>query len=290
MKPEVVVDEVCELGEGPLWNPVERRLYWVDYMRGRIYCFDPATGTHEKLYDGDRVASFTFQSDGTLLLFMDGPSVVLWRDGELRHVIEGIQGEEDNHFNDTISDYTGRVFCGTVPNDLDRATEGLGSLYRLDIDGSITRILDGIQCSNGLGFSPDHKQMYYTDSTARKIYVFDYDEQFGEISNQQVFVDTAEEEGLPDGMTVDSEGCLWSARWDASAVVRYNPEGVEILRYRFSAMKVSSVTFGGDDYRDIYLTSAGGNDRSVEGDDAGALFRLRTEVKGVPEYYSHIGL
>ena len=290
MEPEVVVDEACELGEGPLWHPLEKRLYWVDYTRGRIYRFDPATGAHEKLYDGDRVASLTFQPDGTLLLFMEGPSAALWREGELSYVVEGIPGEEENHFNDTIADPAGRVFCGTVPNDLGRAAEGLGSLYRLDADGSTTRLLDGVQCSNGLGFTHDRKQMYYTDSVARKVYLFDYDERSGGISNQRVFVDTGEEEGVPDGMTVDSEGYVWSARWDASAVVRYTPQGVEDRRYRFPAMKVSSVTFGGDDYGDIYLTSAGGDNRSTEGAGAGALFRLRAGVKGAPEHYSRIGL
>ena len=290
MEPEIVADEACELGEGPLWHPTEKKLYWAGYVAGRIYRFDPATGEHETFFEGQQIAGFTFQADGALLLFMGGPSAAILRESRLSYVLEGISEGEDNHFNDVIADPAGRVFCGTVPDDEDRAAEGVGRLYRLDTDGSITPLLEGIGISNGMGFTPDRTQMYYTDTIARKIYLFDYDAGTGAISSQRVFVDTGAEEGVPDGMTVDSEGHVWSARWDGSSVVRYTPQGVEERRYRFPALKVSSVMFGGHDYGDLYLTSAGGNNRAEEGRGAGALFRLRPGVKGVPESFSRVGL
>ena len=142
-----------------------------------------------------------------------------------------------------------------------------------------------------MGFTPDGRGMYYTDSLARNIYLFDYDVESGELSNQRVFVETPEGEGFgPDGMTVDAEGCVWSAIWDASSLVRYTPDGVEERRFRFPAKKVSSVTFGGGDYTDLYVTSAGGDDRAAEGDGAGALFRLSPGVQGVPEFRSRVGI
>jgi D-xylonolactonase len=257
-------------------------------LRGRIYRYDPATGRYEKFYEGDRLAGFTFQQDGGMLLFMSGPSVAVLRDGQVSYVIEGIAGKSETRFNDVIADPAGRVFCGTVSNDETKGDQGLGSLYRLNVDGSITRMLDGIGISNGLAFTPDRKGMYYTDTTAGEIYLFDYDSETGDLSNQRVFVDTAGEEGMPDGMTVDTEGYVWSAMWDGSSVIRYAPDGVEERRYRFPALKVSSVAFGGDDYADLYLTSAGGDNREQEGRGAGALFRLRTGARGRPEFFSRV--
>ena len=290
MEPEVVADRSCPLGEGPLWHPIERRVYWLDYVRGELYKYDPATRSHEKLYEGRRVGGFTFQADGGLLLLMDGPSVATWRDGVLEYVFEGLPGERDAHFNDGIADPAGRVFSGTVPNDQSRAAERLGRLYRLDAGATTTLLLDGIGISNGLGFAPDGKQMYYTDSYARQIYVFDYDVDTGNISNKRVFVETPPTDGVPDGMTVDAEGYVWSARWDGWALHRYAPDGTEDRRIRFPAKKVSSLTFGSDDLTDIYVTTAGGDDKEHEGEGAGALFRVEAGIRGRPEFYSRIGL
>jgi len=103
-------------------------------------------------------------------------------------------------------------------------------------------------------------------------------------------VQTAENEGVPDGMTVDAEGYVWSARWDGGCLVRYAPDGTEERRIHFPAKKVSSVIFGGEDYTDMYVTTAGGNNKAEEGEGAGALFRINLGIKGVPEFASRIGL
>ncbi len=170
MEPELIADYECECGEGPLWHPLEKRLYWVDIPKGRIFRFDPATGKHEICYEDEPVGGFTIQEDGALLLFRTKGEVVIWRDGEIRHVIKEIPEERETHFNDVIADPAGRVFCGTI------AEKGEpGRLYRLDTDGSITKVLDNIGCSNGMGFTLDRKQMYYTDTRALTIYLFDYD-------------------------------------------------------------------------------------------------------------------
>jgi D-xylonolactonase len=168
--------------------------------------------------------------------------------------------------------------------------ERLGRLYRLDRDGTFTVVLEGIGVSNGMGFTPDRKRMYYTDSRKREIYLFDYDRKTGAITNQRVFVRTPEGEGIPDGMTVDAEGYIWSARWDGGCLVRYAPDGTEEQRIAFPARKVSCPTFGGPDYADIYVTTAGGQNKAEEGQGAGALFRLNLGIRGVPEFRSRIAL
>ena len=290
MEPEVVADYRCHVGEGPLWHPLENRLYWTDILTGRMFRFDPVTGEHEQCYEGGMVGGFTIQEDGALLLFMEKGAVAVWREGKLTTIIDEIPEERENRFNDVIADPAGRVFCGTMPLDNDRINEGLGRLYRLDADGSITPLLEGIGISNGMGFTLDCKQMYYTDSVPQKIYIFDYDREGGAISNQRVFIETPVDEGVPDGLTVDREGYVWSARCGGSALYRYTPEGVEERAIRFPAKLVSSVTFGGADLTDIYITTIGGNNRAEEGPGAGALFRLQLGIPGVPEFLSRIGL
>ncbi|MBT4502872.1 MAG: CHAD domain-containing protein [Gemmatimonadetes bacterium] len=285
MEPELIADYNCMTGEGPLWNPQEKRLYWVDIPNGRLFRYDPAVGQHEQVYEGEEIGGFTIQEDGQLLLFMARGAVALWRNGIQKQVIEEIEAERDSRFNDVMADPEGRVFCGTMP-----VGERLGRLYRLDADGTLTQILDGIGCSNGMGFTPDRTQMYYTDSGAKKIYLFDYDREGGGITNQRVFVDSGDLEGVPDGMTVDAEGYVWSARWDGGCLIRYTPEGQEERRVAFPARKVSCVTFGGDDYTDMYVTTAGGGNKEEEGTGAGGLFRINLGIKGVPEFFSRVGI
>lgn len=283
MQPELIADYECVTGEGPLWHPNEYLVYWADIPAGRLFRYNPATGRHEKFYEGDVVGGFTIQENDGLLLFMARGAIKQWRHGRLSTLLEEIPDEAETRFNDVFADVQGRVFCGTMPT-----KERKGRLYRLDIDGSLHKLLEGIGVSNGMGLTPDRKGLYYTDSAARQIYLFDYDAATGAITNQRVFKDLTGEEGVPDGMTVDAEGCVWSARWDGWCLVRYAPDGAELQRIKFPAKKVSSVIFGGPDYTDMYVTTAGGNNKAENGPGAGALFRLRLGIQGVPEYVSRV--
>lgn len=285
MEKELIADYQCVCGEGPLWHPDEQRVYWLDITKGRMFRYDPASGHHEQVYEGTPIGGFTIQPDGALLLFMQKGAIKLWREGELTTVIEEIPEERESQFNDVIADPKGRVYCGTLPT-----KDRLGRLYRLDTDGTLTMLVEGIDCSNGMGFTPDLKRMYYTDSTKYEIYLFDYDQDTGNLSDQRIFVQGPEEDGLPDGMTVDAEGYIWSAHWDGSCVIRYAPDGHEERRIHFPAKQVSSVTFGGPDYTDLYVTTAGGDNKEENGPGAGALYRVRPGVVGVPEFRSRIGL
>jgi sugar lactone lactonase YvrE len=299
MEPELIVDERCVTGEGPLWQPDAGRLYWTDIPTGRIFRYDPATGRHEQAYQGDVVGGFTLQADGALLLFMARGAVKLWRDRAFQTIVEEIAAERHTRFNDVIADPAGRVFCGTLaprhdygrPDAAGQPAWG-ARLYRLDPDGALTTLLEGIGVSNGLGFTPDRRHLYYTDSPRREIYRFDYDVATGAIANRRVWIRTpdGDGQGAPDGLTVDAEGYVWSARWDGGCLVRYAPDGTEEHRIAFPAKKVSSATFGGPDYTDLYVTTAGGDDREANGPGAGALFRLRPGVRGLPEFRSRIGL
>ena len=284
MEPELLADYQCQTGEGPLWHPDERKVYWVDIPLGRLFRYDPDTGRHEQVYQSaEAIGGFTIQQDGALLIFGARGAIGILRDGAIVPVIREIPGEADGRFNDVMAAPHGRVYCGTMPTDAHD-----GRLYRLDPDGTLTILLEGVTVSNGLGFTPDRTGLYHTDSLKKTITLFDYDDATGDITNGRTFLDFSLEAGVPDGMTVDADGYIWSARWDGGALIRYAPDGTEVLRIPFPALQVSSAVFGGDDYRDLYVTTAGGHDKATNGPGAGALFRLRPGVQGVPEFRSAI--
>lgn len=280
-QPECLADYACECGEGPLWHPDEQRLYWTDIPTGRMFWYEPATGHHEQCYEGEVVGGFTLQQDGSLLLFMAGGAVRVWRQGFVRTVLEEIPHERDSRFNDVLADRRGRVFCGTMGG-----PEKRGRLYRLDPGGALEVMLEGLGCPNGMGFSPDGQGFYFTESVERVIYRFDYDEASGALSNQQVFARVCEADGMPDGMTVDAAGHVWSARWDGHCLVEYDDRGRVRQRLVLPARKISSVIFGGTGYNDAYLTTAGGREKAQEGASAGCLLRLRSVAAGVPDFRS----
>ena len=292
MEPRIVADYRNDTGEGPLWHAVEGRLYWVDIPNGKIFWYDPATGAHDLFFEGPVLGGFTIQADGGLLLFLERGGIALLRDGNLDYLVEELPGEEENRFNDVFTDSGGRVFCGTMPLDSSLpAQQGkrLGSLYRLDTDGSTTKIPNDVGISNGMGLTPNRDGLYYTDSIDHAITIFDYEHNTGDVANRRTFVEITGE-GLPDGMTVDAEGCVWSARAGGWALHRYTPNGEEERVVRFPARLVSSVIFGGPDLTDIFVTTIGGNNRDDDGPGAGALFRLNMGIKGVPEFHSRISI
>lgn len=285
--PEPVVDEPSGTGEGPLWNDDAKVLHWVDIPTGRLFAFDPATSENTLVHQHDgMIGGYTLQEDGSLLLFGDRGRIVHLKDGKTEVVIDEIPAEVEGRFNDVIADPEGRVFCGTMPSG-----NGLARLYRLDPDGSLTLVFEDIGLSNGMGFSPDRSVLYHTDTRNRRIYRMDYDVDTGEVRNREVLLETPAGSGAPDGMTVDRDGTIWSARWDGHALYRYSADGQLLGKVPFPVRKVSSIAFGGEDFRAAYVTTAGGQNRGeVEGEAAGSLFRADLGVSGRPPFRSRIGL
>lgn len=297
MKPEIIADYECWTGEGPLWHPEEEVVYWLDIPNGRLYQYDPTTTAHDLCYEYDgEIGGFTIQENGDLLLFKDYGRIRPWNkdEGVKQPVTERLPGEGDSRFNDVIADPRGRVFCGSMP--FDDPGDGGGSLYRIETDGSVHRLEDDLALPNGMGFTPDRQHLYFTETGVDKIYRFRYNQATGELTDREVFIDISEEKGFPDGMTVDRQGYVWSARWNGGCLVRYTPSGEEDQRVQFPAKKISSMTFGGTSYEDAYVTSALGpgegepGTKETEGEGAGALFRFQPSVGGIPEFRSRIGL
>jgi D-xylonolactonase len=283
---EIVALTHCRLGEGPLWHPIEQRLYWVDITRGRLYSFDPASGNCGLIIEERPITGMTLQADGGLLLFRDQGRIDVLRDGQIvGTILDEIPDERETRFNDVIADPEGRVFCGTM------STEARpGRLYRINLDGSYDLIYERIGCANGMGFTRDLKHMYFTDSTDHVIWICGYDRADGSLGARREFART-EPPVMPDGLTVDAEGNVWSAQWNGARVVCYSPDGRRRHEIELPTSRITSVAFGGPGLEELYVTSASEDDNAVAHNAAaGSLFRIKGCGKGCPEFVSRIGL
>jgi D-xylonolactonase len=283
------------LGEGPVWDVARGRLVWSDVKSATIYEYVPANNRREVLAKGVMAFSLVLNKDGALLI--TGPTGLhhFRPGGEPSSLLADHQGES-LFFNDAIADHRGRVYAGTVywgPSGLVK----MGKLYLIDGAGSASVVDEGIKMANGLGFSPDDRTLYFTDSLARAIFAYDVHPETGELSRKRVFVQIPSDEGMPDGMTVDADGHVWSAQWYGGQVVRYDPDGKVERRIEMPVRQVASVMFGGDDLGDLYITTASDpfvSDFSPPGYDYGAenhggpLYRVRPGVTGRAEHLADL--
>ena len=279
---EHVLSAQAALGEGPVWHPDEQVLYFLDITQGRLHRFDPASLQHQVTELGLMVGAMGVRAQGGWVMATK-QGFAFWDSQSARMTFLGdpdADEQDEVRFNDGKTDPQGRFWAGKM------SSTPTNSLYRLDTDCSIHRVELGIGVSNGLGWSPDHRTFYYTDSPAFTIYAYDYDASTGAIANRRVFAKVPPGEGSPDGLAVDSEGCIWGARWRGWKIVRYRPDGAIDREIRLPVSLVTSCAFGGPDLTDLYITSAYVDVPSADRPAqplAGDLFRIRTDVKGLPE-------
>jgi sugar lactone lactonase YvrE len=274
-----------ELGEGPLWVAQESALYWLDINKQRVYRFFPSTGNYETFEASSAITSLGARASGGFVV-ATANGFAFWHppSQELDFIAKPEAGRPSIRFNDGAVDHHGRFWAGTVNVANPRAPDG--SLYRLDPDKSIHKMGTGFTCSNGIGWSPDDRIMYFTDTYRRVIWAYDYDPVTGSISHQRPFVEVPEGEGVPDGLAIDSEGCIWSAHWDGWKITRYDPAGRVEREVRLPVQRVTSCAFGGDNLDELYITTAWehlGKDERKRQPLAGDLFRMKLEVQGIAE-------
>ena len=272
-----------ELGEGPLWVPTEQALYWVDILNHLIFRYEPATGARHVFDPGvavtvlaRRVAGGFVAGTARGFAFWDG------RTEKLEFIANPEAARPHIRFNDGATDARGRFWAGTM-NGQDGSLPD-GSLYRLDPDRSVRRMATGFTVYNGTAFSPDYRTMYFTDTFRRVIMAYDFDLEAGAIGNPRPFVHVPEEEGYPDGHTVDSEGFLWSTHWAGWRVTRYDPSGKKERDIRLPVPNVTCCAFGGPAMDELYLTTARttlDEARRKQHPQAGDLFRVKVGVKGM---------
>lgn len=247
---------ICNLGEGPVWNVQQHKLYWTDIFNRRIWRFDPKTGNSSIFWEGDlQVGGFAFTRSGEVVLCSDkGVYLIPGSPSACTKPFRlfDIPLSDNEMFNDITVDPKGRLFAGT----LTRPDFSGGRLYRLEKGKEPAVVLKDLYCSNGMSFSLDERTFFHTDSIFRRITKYDYDRETGEISNPKVYFQGTPEMGSPDGLTMDREGFIWAAFWGGFCVRRLDPEGKVAAEIRLPAKQISSVMFGGAKLNELYVTSA----------------------------------
>jgi len=280
---EVAVAGPAEVGEGPVWDEVTGELLWVDIPAGLIHRWRPGTTAISTIAVGQPLGAVALRRTGGLVAAVrDGFALVDERSGtlELRCLVE--TDRPGNRMNDGKCDRAGRFWAGTMAEDM---RPGVGSLYRLDMDLTVTLILSGVSVPNGIAWAPDDRTMYYVDSLERAIDAFSFDVERGELSDRRRLVAIEVEGGMPDGIAIDSAGNLWVALYGGAAVRRYSPAGDLDAVVPLPADRITSCTLGGPELRDLYVTSA---TRGSSADEwrlqphAGAIFCIRVDVPGAP--------
>ncbi|HEY5434550.1 MAG TPA: SMP-30/gluconolactonase/LRE family protein [Candidatus Limnocylindrales bacterium] len=273
--PDVLFDLHLELGEGPSWDAAAGRLSFVDILAGKVYVANPERVIDVLTVGAHVGAALPATGGGYLLARRDG-FVRLESDGTAEPLALPLRDLPDLRFNDGKCDPAGRAWAGTMPYE---QSLGRGVLYRLQ-GGEAVEAVTGVGLSNGLGWSPDSRTMYFVDTWAARIDAFDFDAASGTLGARRTLVDLAGAEGVPDGLCVDGEGCLWVAAWDGWEVRRYAPDGRGIGFIRLPVSRPTSCCFV-DDW--LVITSAAhgldDDDRSLQ-PHAGAVFAIRPGVSG----------
>jgi len=259
MRAELAIGSRDLLGESPVWDAARNRFLWLDQVRGTI---------HEATRDGfgrwhesrswnlnrplaglvPRLQGGMVSGSGIEILTLDEDS------GEVNTFVSLDAAPEQVVLNELKCDRQGRLWAGTRGTDIRK--HGMGALYRIDADRSVSLVLADVSVSNGLDWSPDGRTFYYIDSPTFTVSAFDFNPTRGTIRDRRTLVTFAKGDGVPDGMTVDDEGCLWIAIAGTGQVRRYSPRGEPLEPILVSAPVVTSCAFGGADGGDLWITSA----------------------------------
>jgi sugar lactone lactonase YvrE len=276
MRAEQITEAVAYHAEGPVWSDGWGGLRWVDMLAGDVLSLDDR-GAVQRRRVGRIAAALRPRRLGGAVIAVERGFVLEGADGAIATLPE-VWSDASIRMNEGGCDPDGRFYCGSMAYD---QRPGAASLYRLDPDGSVRVVLEGVTISNGLDFSPDGALAYYVDTPTRRIDCFDYDAERG-LTGRRAFVSLPEGVGFPDGLTVDAEGGVWVALYDGGAVRRYGRDGELDVVVEIGARKVTACAFGGDGRRELYVTTSRENLAPGEDPAAGSLFRVVPGVIGLP--------
>jgi len=283
---ELMIDARAELGEGPLWDAGEQRLYWIDGLGAKVHSCD-SQGNALRTWDvPDHIGSLALRErGGAVLSLRDGFYALDLTNGDCRKLADPDPGKPRIRMNDGKVDRQGRLVAGYMDYE---ERDPVCALFRFDPTGTVAKLDDGIVCSNGPCWSPDGRTFYFADTCTRDIWAYDYDTGTGAASNRRVFCSfpAAGLKGLPDGATVDAEGFVWSVSVYEGKLARFAPNGLLDRVVGLPVESTTSLSFGGANLDVAYVTSMA---RAVKGvrpreREAGALFAVYgLGVRGLPE-------
>lgn len=280
---EVLQHAQAVVGEGPAWDARSQTLHWVDILTGAAHSTTLDGRTDSFTVDGHLGAVLPTADPDQLLLMMRDGFRLRGADGALRELALPLADDPDVRFNDGKVDPRGRAFGDTMAYDWQHG-DPRGALYRLDAEpdaltaeapiASVATIATSARLGNGIGWSPDGSLMYFTDSGAQTIYVYDYDLDTGTAHDPRVFLEIDPSDGLPDGLCVDDDGCVWITLHGAGEVRRHTPDGIVDRSVALPATQVTSLCFVGPRLDTLAVTSA----RYLLGPDALAAQPLAGSV------------
>lgn len=275
---------VAELGEGPMWSVAEQTFYWIDVTQRRLYRQSRAEDQAAHWSLERMPGSFGFRAGGGLIFaFRNALALSDRPQGPFTPIDTAMIDFKVERFNDGKVDRRGRFWVGSFDPTF---RDGGGSLYRVDADLSVTRMDRGVTMSNGIGWSPDNRTMYFADSRPGQIWCYDFDIERGEIGERRIFLDYAGRDGRPDGLTVDAEGFVWVAEVEAHRIARYDPAGRLERTIEMPVSRPTSVMFGGANLRALLVTSMRlglSAEQLAKERLAGATFMIGMDVGGLPE-------
>lgn len=281
---QCVLDARAELGECPVWSAREQVLYWVDIRAPAMHRLDPGSGATRTWPMPSRIGSFGLRSDGSgaVVALVDGFHRLDFATGELSF-LAGPEPVAGTRFNDGKVSPDGRFFAGTM--DEEQLSRPIAALYRLDPDGTLEQVVDGLIVSNGLAWSADGRTMFHSDSKAQVVWTYDYDPDAGALGERRVLARPTEEQGRPDGAATDEQGYYWSAGISAGVLNRWAPDGSLACSIPLPCSNPTAPCFGGPDLRTIFVTSLRHDLPAAvlaEKPLSGGIFAIPVDVPGVP--------
>ena len=273
----------AKLGEGAFWNHKTQELYWVDIVGKQFHIYNPST---KKDYSVDMPSSIgtvvPYTKEQAIVALQDGIYKVDIKSGDL-DLLSDVEAEiKGNRFNDGKCGPNGNLWVGSIGFNQEKYKS---NLYKIEENGTTTKMIDSVTNSNGIVWTKDSKTMYYIDTPTATIKAYDFDIITSTISNERIAVNIAKEDGFPDGMTIDEDGMLWVGMWNGSAVARYNPiTGKLISKIEVPAQNVTSCAFGGENLDILFITTSSlgmTKEQEEKYPLAGSVFKVKPGVKGV---------
>lgn len=274
----------AQLGEAALWDYRTETLFWVDILGKTLFAYATSSSSVISVPLAVQVSALALRRKGGLVAATrDG---FAWLDagtGELEFITDPEADRPGNRFNDGACDRNGNFVAGTMD---DGEQTPSGSIYRLAGDLSVDRLAGDYVICNGPAFSLDGQTMYFSDSASRRILAFPYDPASGPLGRPTLFRKLADDEGYPDGVTIDEEGFLWCAHWGGGRLTRFDPAGRPERTIRLPVRNVTNSAFGGPDLDRLFITTAG-EGRGVENSNidprSGVVFEANVGIRGIPE-------
>jgi sugar lactone lactonase YvrE len=275
----VAVADSARVGEGPFWDSSAGQLHWVDILSGAVSSFTPSTGARVRITLPTLVGAAVPKASGGFAAATREGFAEVSHDGTSITRLPILAGGQ--RMNDAKCDQAGRLWAGSTQMEF---AAGQGALHVLDANWRSETVLDGLTLPNGLGWSPDGHTFYLIDSIARELNAFDTVLDDTRLLNRRVLATFPDGGGLPDGMTVDSTGCLWVAIWGGGRIARLSPEGSLIKEIPVPVAQPSSCAFGGPRLDVLYVTTAReGLGPAVSGEADGSILAVSgLGVTGLP--------